>query len=295
MRGASPPVFDAALVRRQVRAFGRAHDRQTYLRTFKLYAPYHPAGPHPGVRIARDIAYGPDERNLLDLFLPAGGGRDLPVLIYIPGGAFVRGQRQLPALPFFDNIVLWAAQHGMAGVNMIHRLGPAHRWPACNEDMARLVGWIRANAAAHRLDARRIYAMGPSSGAAIIANYIAHEQFHADGGPGIAAAILISGAYDPHTTEYYGEDRERWPAMSALPKFFDVKLPVLVTTAENDPPPRDEQAMKMIHGLMRRDGRFPWYQRLWGHNHVSAMLHIGLEPGDQLGDLILDFLATEAQ
>ena len=40
----------------------------------KLYAPFHrPA--LPGVKLTRDIKYGPDERNLHDVFLPARAAR----------------------------------------------------------------------------------------------------------------------------------------------------------------------------------------------------------------------------
>lgn len=50
--------------------------------------------------------------------------------------------------------------------------------------------------------------------------------------------------------------------------------------------------MMLMNALYERDKRIPWFQRMWGHNHISAMLHVGVEPEDQLGSLIRDFVAT---
>ncbi|MGH6988986.1 MAG: alpha/beta hydrolase, partial [Stellaceae bacterium] len=228
----------------------------------------------------------------LDLFLPASGGANLPVLVYIHGGGFVGGDKKSPGFPYYDNVMLWAVRNGMAGVNMTHRLAPQHKWPSGNEDVAKVIEWIQANAAANGINAKRVRLMGQSAGASHVAQYIAHKEFHPAGGHGLAAGFLVSGIYEPNRKEYFGDDMSKYPAMSALPGLIaSAPLPLIVTVAENDPPMFEEQAMKLVNALYQRDNRLPWFQRLWGHNHISAMLHLGLEPADQLGNLIRDFIA----
>jgi acetyl esterase/lipase len=286
--------FDVAEMRRKIRAIGVEITPANLGAAMELYKPYHGVEPYPGVTVRRDIAYGPDdERNRLDLFLPASGGTALPVLVYLHGGGFVAGNRKSPDFPYYDNVMVWAVRHGMAGVNMTYRLAPRHKWPSGNEDVANAIRWIQQNAAAHGMNSGRIFLMGQSAGASHVAQYIAHRQFHPEGGPGLAGGLIISGIFEPNRKEYFGEDTSKYPGMSALPGLVaSAPLPLLVTVAENDPPIFEEQAMKLLNALYQRDKRIPWFQRMWGHNHISAMLHVGVEPDDQLGGLIRDFVAT---
>ena len=59
-------------------------------------------GPRDGGagRVARDLAYGSDERQRFDLFAPADGA-DLPVVVFFYGGGWDSGSR---------NVYGWAAQ-----------------------------------------------------------------------------------------------------------------------------------------------------------------------------------------
>src|SRR5579864_5138252 len=60
--------------------------------TFALYRPLLPQAPE-GMRVQLDIPYASDERQRLDLYAPdrAAG---LPVLLYVPGGGFVGGDKR---------------------------------------------------------------------------------------------------------------------------------------------------------------------------------------------------------
>ena len=261
-------------------------------RTAALYAPMQPQEPYAGVKTEREVKYGPADRHLLDVFTPEANSTARPVLIYIHGGGFVAGNKRTPGSPFYDNIMLWAVKSGFVGVNATYRLAPQSPWPAGPEDLAAVVQWVSSKIAERGGDPARIYLMGQSAGASHVAQYIAHRQFHPEGGHGLAAGLLISGIFEPNNQAYFGDDQSKWPSQSALPGLIDSKLPLLVTVAENDPPNFEQQALKLVDGLAKRDNRFPWFQRMWGHNHISAMLHVGLQPEDQLGDLILDFVAT---
>src|SRR5690606_27504205 len=45
----------------------------------------------PGVRVERDIAYGPDPRQRYDVYLPAHARPDAPILFMVHGGGWRRG------------------------------------------------------------------------------------------------------------------------------------------------------------------------------------------------------------
>src|SRR5258707_9484201 len=139
-----PPDIAAGL-----RKLGQVSDPPN---TAKLYAPLfaEQKEPYPNVTVARDIAYGPDPANKLDVFTSGpgvSGGR--PVVIYVHGGGFQRGNKREPGSPFYDNIMLWLGQQGMVGVNINYRLAPKKTMPAAHEDFAAAVRWGQANNAAY--------------------------------------------------------------------------------------------------------------------------------------------------
>ncbi len=114
----------------KVRAAGQAMDPTVG----QLYAPLFPKEAWAGVNIQRDIAYGSDPLQKLDVFTPDGAtGRNLPVLLFVHGGGFTRGDKHGPFYP--DNITLWAAKNGMVGVNIDYRLAPKDPWPAGVNDL----------------------------------------------------------------------------------------------------------------------------------------------------------------
>src|SRR3954468_14681947 len=41
---------------------------------------------YPGVTVARDQSFGPNPKDLVDVFMPDTGGGNRPILIYVPGG-----------------------------------------------------------------------------------------------------------------------------------------------------------------------------------------------------------------
>ena len=67
-------------------------------KTAALYAPMQEKEPYQGVKVERDVKYGPADRNLLDVFTPETAASARPVLIFIHGGAFIAGnKRAIPA------------------------------------------------------------------------------------------------------------------------------------------------------------------------------------------------------
>ncbi len=86
--------------------------------TAQLYRPLHSNPPYKGVSITRDVKFGPDPMDVLDVFAAEKGGGSRPVLIYVSGGAGNKLQGGPNGDVFYDNIMLWATKNGMVGVNM---------------------------------------------------------------------------------------------------------------------------------------------------------------------------------
>ncbi len=250
--------------------------------TAALYAPLQQKEPYAGVAVARDQRYGPDARHQLDVFTAAGAaGAAKPVLVFVHGGGFTGGNKRSGDSPFYDNIALWAVKNGMVGVNITYRLAPQHRWPAAQEDLAAALAWVRANIGARGGDARRIYVMGHSAGAAHVAQYIGHPQFHVAPGGGIAGAILVSGIFDlvtaqknPPLQAYFGTDAARYPQLSALPGMVRARIPLLLAFAELDPSDFHEQS-EQARGALCEARRCPQLLQLQGHSHMSEVYAIG--------------------
>ncbi len=248
--------------------------------TEKLYAPLHEREPYAGVQVRRDVRYGADARHLLDVFQSGAPQTGKPVLVFVHGGAFMRGERRTGESPFYDNIMLWAVRQGMVGVNMTYRLAPAHPWPAAQQDIQAALKWVRENIAASGGDPSRIILMGHSAGAAHVAQYVAHPQFHVVPGSGLAGAVLLSGLFDPATAEanpplqaYFGKDTTQYPARSAVPGLVASRVPLLIAYAELDPEDFHTQSGQLNTALCNA-GRCQGLYKLSGHSHMSEVYSI---------------------
>jgi triacylglycerol lipase len=248
--------------------------------TEKLYAPLAQREPYAGVQVRRDVRYGADARNLLDVFQSPQPQAGQPVLVFVHGGAFMRGERRTGDSPFYDNIMLWAVREGMVGVNMTYRLAPANPWPAAQQDIQSTLKWVRENIAASGGDPNRIILMGHSAGAAHVAQYVAHPQFHAAPDSGLAGAVLLSGIFDPVTAEvgpplqaYFGIDTAQYPARSAVPGLVASKVPLLVAYADLDPQDFHSQSGQLNTALCNA-GRCQGLYKIMGHSHMSEVYSI---------------------
>lgn len=300
--------FDLIEISRRIRALGTEISPEAIEGTAALYAPFHEREPYRDVRVTRDVAYGANERHRLDVFEPDGesgagrpqGTRAAPVLVFVHGGGFVRGEKRTPGSPYNDNVALWAVRNGLIGVNITYRLAPQYQWPAGAEDVAAAVGWVRNNIRAHGGDPRRIFLIGTSAGAVHAASYLAHPQFHGTGGAGLAGAILLSGMYDlasaprsPMHVAYLGNDDEQYRRASTVQGLLDTSVPLLLVLTEMDPAEFQRQTLGLTTAWVARRGRWPSLVHMLGHNHLSSTMHLNT-PDRFLGERILDLVDRAA-
>jgi acetyl esterase/lipase len=114
----------------------------------------------PGIRILRDLRYGPTpgRANELDIYLP--GKRDntaRPLVIWIHGGAWMEGDKsRCPAAPL--------VRRGFVVASINYRLSEQAVFPAQIFDCKGAVRGLRAHAAKYGIDPTRVGVWGASAG-----------------------------------------------------------------------------------------------------------------------------------
>ena len=274
---------------------GRAIDPE---KTAPLYAPLQEKEPYTGVKVSRDIKYGPADRHLLDVFVPEGAVGARPVLIFVHGGAFVRGNKRTPGNPFYDNIMLWAAKNDIVGVNVTYRLAPQHPWPAGAEDVGAAVRYVADNIAGHGGDPARVVLMGHSAGATHVATYVAFPQFHGPKGLALSGAIMTSGIYDLTSAgmsdggrAYFGDNPARYAERSAQTGLLKSTIPLMLTAAELDPPQFVKQFEAIKDIFCKSERGCARTMLLPQHSHMSETYSINTDD-TRLTSQILEFMTA---
>jgi acetyl esterase/lipase len=270
------------------------------------YAPFRESQSREGAELRADIAYGDDERQKLDVYLPTAeatgdNANGRPLLLFVHGGGFVRGDRRERA-----NVGLRFARAGFVTVLPSYRLGPKDHWPAGAQDIAAAWAWAYANAQALGADPDRIYVAGESAGAAHVAAATLIQRLRPANVPAPRAAVLISGVYnvhleklarrqfgvpspDPRNEAYFGSDFASYPAMSTVEQVDSAPFPLLITWAELDPPQMQIQAGELFARLTTQHGFDPDIAVIPNHNHLSQLEAINTVD-DTLALKLLDFM-----
>lgn len=272
--------------------------------TKALYRPYLGAASNEGITVVRDLAYGPDDRHRLDVFLPFVSGRcaPLPVLAFVHGGAFVRGEKS-SADGLYDNVLFWFAKQGVIGVNIEYRLAPQACFPAGAEDVGAALGWIRSHIASYGGNPTRCVLMGHSAGGTHVSDYVFRVQA-ATHGLQPAAVVLVSARLradvlpvNPNRegvrAYYAGSAPELLEARSALSALRPCDVPVMILIAETENPLLDVYAFDYADRLARVNQRTTYVRQVAGHNHMSIVAHLN-SGDDDLGYGILNFLRDHA-
>ena len=105
--------------------------------------------------------YGDDPRQAVDIYLPNIGNGPFPVVFYVHGGAWQRGQKDdVQLVPFIGGV-----KRGYAVVSIGYRLVPDVRYPDNMFDIKAALRWVAKNADSYMLDSSRTALCGSSAGA----------------------------------------------------------------------------------------------------------------------------------
>ena len=149
--------------------------------------------PTQGITIVPDVAYAPGPRHALDIYKPAQSHP--PVVVFVYGGGWRTGDR---ADYRFVGAAL--AARGFLTVVPDYREYPEVKYPGFVQDAAAAVAWTKAHAAQYGGDPDRLFLMGHSAGAHIVAMLTLDKAFLAaeglDPDRDIAGMVGLAGPYD---------------------------------------------------------------------------------------------------
>ena len=154
------------------------------------------------VKIMQDLEY-PSHlgRNTADVFLPINAVAPVPVVLWVPGGAFVGGGK--------EDITTYAtvlAAQGYGVVCMNYLRAPEAVYPSPLLQIGQAYDWIEGKAGEYNFDTSRVIIAGDSAGAQMAAQFAAvqtNPQYAADMGiaaviapENIKAVLLFCGPYE---------------------------------------------------------------------------------------------------
>jgi acetyl esterase/lipase len=195
------------------------------------------AGAH---KIAKDVAFGHDRRQRLDVYRPKGAVKP-PVIVFIYGGSWSSGKRQDYA--FIANIF---AARGYLTVVPDYRLVPDVRFPAFVEDGAAAVAWAAKNATTYGANPKQIFLVGHSAGAYTVAMLGLDAAYLKNAGvaPGtIRGVIGLAGPYDFYPFDVQG-------SVDAFGQTAEPLTTQPITYVRADAPP-----MLLLHGAQDKTVR----------------------------------------
>jgi acetyl esterase/lipase len=184
------------------------------------------------------IAYGKDQRQKLDVYVPEGkSDKPYPVLVFFHGGAWRDGERD--GYGFLGRAF---AARGIVTVVADYRKAPKVRFPAFVEDTASALAWVNANISKHRGDPNHMFIMGHSAGAHIAMMTALDQQWLAAKGLNtsiIRGVIGLAGPYDflPLTTDSSKIALGAWPDLTETQPITFARAdapPLLLLTGDID-------------------------------------------------------------
>jgi len=141
-----------------------------------------------------DIAYGTADRNRLDVYAPSSNHDHVPVVIFIHGGSWQRGNKSQ-----YRFVGAALAKQGYVAVLPNYQLYPNVRFPVFVQDIAAVVAWTRAHAREFGGDPAQIYLSGHSAGAHIAMLVALDKKYLAQVGGDthwLRGVIGLAGPYD---------------------------------------------------------------------------------------------------
>ena len=159
------------------------------------------------------VRYGDHPSQLLDVWRSDGTDsvqKPAPVLVFIPGGAWVFGRRELQGHALMAHL----ARRGWVCLSVQYRSSPRHRWPRQITDVKAAIAWARANAHQFGGDPNFVAVAGCSAGGhlATLAGLTANDPhwqagLSVDADTSVDAVVSVYGLYDWHDRSTPERDR----------------------------------------------------------------------------------------
>lgn len=241
---------------------------------------------------ASGLRYGPaGKRNMLDIWARKDLPTDAraPVLLQVPGGAWVSGETRWQAYPLMDRLI----EAGWICVPINYRLSPRATWPDHIVDVKRAIAWIKQNIADYGGDPGFIAITGGSAGghlssfAAMSPNAPEFQPGFEDADTTVQAAVPFYGAYDladwddrggpPQTIRFIervllksrlADDPERFRLASPISWVSETAPPTMLIHGANDSLVPVESARRMAAALREKSRQPVVYAELPHAQHA---------------------------
>ena len=268
----------------------------------------------PEGQILRDLAYGIEVRQKLDLFIPSGK-TGWPTAIFIHGGSWTGGGKNLlvGGADVYGNIGRYLASQGIGAAVINYRLQPGVTWKEQVADAARATAWIHRNISAHGGAGDQLFLFGHSAGAQIAAYTGLDPQMLSSSGmtrAGLRGVIAVSGAgldlMDTgtyalgHSPDYYrsvfdaGKTNGTWQRDgSAVSYISPDSPPFLVMIGGSEEKAMLRQSVRLHEALTAR-GVASTFLKVPGQSHGRMVLVLS-RPDKLAGPAVVDFIRRHSR
>lgn len=255
----------------------------------------------PASQVVHDIPYlrAPAEKNHLDLFLPPlePESWSWPVLVFVHGGGWVRGDRALRVggRDVYGNIGRWFAARGVGVAVVGYRLIPDVDWREQLEDVSRAVAWVHANIARYGGNPDALYLSGHSAGAQLVTRLALDSERIAELGvprDSICGIVPVSGAaydledqrsYELGSSRRYYEKRfggsEGWMHEASPLRYAGPDAPRALILYGGDEPDDLKRQSQLLHDALRHHGVPSRLLVVPGEDHLRMVLALSRSEG----------------
>ncbi len=255
-----------------------------------------------------NISYGNHEKQRLDIY-PAHGNsnaKSTPVVIWVHGGGWRNGDKDNRSGQALCS--KWS-EAGITMVNLNYRLTPEVRHPEHIEDVAAGVAWVLNNISQRGGDSKRVFLLGHSAGAHLVAllgtapEYLAKHQMHPKKLAGIVA--IDTASYDLRSTQSpavrkmikdaFGDDRHVLAGASPLVHAQNdpgVSPQMIIATVKQRPDALEESTTlhKLLPGSELIVMDYPRMTQLKAHGQIARDL---VDIDNSMTVQILDFVRNQ--
>ncbi|MEO7563953.1 MAG: alpha/beta hydrolase [Sphingomicrobium sp.] len=187
-------------------------------------------------RAAKDVAFGSDERQRLDVYRPTAHspGKPLPIIVFFYGGSWKTGSKD-----GYSWVARALAARGFVVVVPDYRLYPSVKYPAFLEDNAAAVRWTIAHSSEFGGDPTRLVLAGHSAGAYNAAMLALDPRWLGDARKSVRGLIGLAGPYDflpfdTNTTREVFGDAPDLPSTQPINVADAADPPAFLATGDTD-------------------------------------------------------------
>lgn len=224
------------------------------------------------LRSHRDLAYGPSEAEILNVF-PADRNTPAPIQMFFHGGGWRSMDKDA-----FDYIARTFHRHGVMTVVVNYALCPAVTIDELVRQCRESIAWTFRNAAKYGGDSTRIFISGHSAGAhvtamAAVTDWNSHAGIPRDVIKGVTAisglyeleAVRLSSTYAPLGFTWDQVVRNSPTALPPPPR-----IPFIIALGAHESNEFHRQSLTYCH-FLRKAGIECEYYVVPGHHHYSVL------------------------